>query len=115
MAFPGTYNFNYYRGDTFEFIVRPKDASGQAFDLSGYTAAFTIANNRGSTASAIYVGTASVNTVDDFVTCTISSGVGRNLIPSVSWVYDVQVTNNVNTYTLLNGGITVTDDITGAT
>ncbi len=114
MAFPGTYNFNYYRGDTFEFIVKPKDASGQPFDLDGYTAEFTIANSRGSTASASYVGTASVNTIDNFVTCTITSGIGRNLIPSVSWVYDVEVTNDIKTYTLLNGGITVTDDITGA-
>jgi hypothetical protein len=115
MAFPGTYNFNYYRGDTFEFIVRPKDASGQAFDLDGYTAEFTIANFRGAAASQGYVGTASVNTVDNFVTCTITSGIGRNLIPAVSWVYDVEITNDINTYTLLNGSITVTDDITGAT
>lgn len=115
MAFPGTYNFNYYRGDTFDFIVRPKDASGNAFDLDGYTALFTIANFRGPDATSVYEGTAVVNTVDNIVTCTITSGIGRNLLPSIAWVYDVQITNDVNTYTLLNGGITVTDDITGAT
>ena len=49
MAFPGTYNFNYYRGDTFQFIVRPKDANGDQFDLDGYTAGFTIASSRGAT------------------------------------------------------------------
>ena len=114
MAFPGTYNFNYYRGDTFEFIVRPKDASGQAFDLAGYSAIFTISNSRGPIASATFTGTAVVNTVDDVVTCTISPGIGRNLTPSVSWVYDVQITNDISTFTLITGGITVTDDITGA-
>jgi hypothetical protein len=114
MAFPGTYNFNYYRGDTFEFIVRPKDASGQAFDLDGYTAAFTISNFRGASASQSYVADAIVNTVDNLVTCTIDAGTGRNLIPSVNWVYDVEITDDINTFTLITGSITVTDDITGA-
>jgi len=30
MAFPGTYNFNYYRGDRYEFVIRPKTANGDA-------------------------------------------------------------------------------------
>ena len=47
MAFPGTYNFSYYKGDTNEFVIRPKNASGSAFDLTGYTAAFFIASARG--------------------------------------------------------------------
>lgn len=115
MAFPGTYNFNYYRGDTFEFIVRPKDSNGSPFDLDGYTASFTIANQRGSGADAIqFTATASVNAVDNIVTCTVTSGVGRNLSPDISWVYDVQITNEINIYTLLTGTITATDDITGA-
>lgn len=115
MAFPGTYNFNYYRGDTFEFIVRPKDSNGNAFALDGYTASFTVANQRGSTEETIqFEATANVNAVDNIVTCTITSGVGRNLTPDISWVYDVQITNEINIYTLLTGTITATDDITGA-
>jgi hypothetical protein len=115
MAFPGTYNFNYYRGDTFEFIVRPKDTNGDAFALDGYTGEFTIASGRGSDPEIIqYFSTAVVNAVDNIVTCTINSGVGRNLGPEVSWVYDVQITNEISTYTLLTGNITSTDDITGA-
>lgn len=113
MAFPGTYNFNYYRGDTFSFIVRPKDTNGDPFSLTGFTAIFTIANKRG-TGSVQYVGTASVNTVDKIVTCTISASTGRNLVPTTSWVYDVQITDGTNIYTLLTGTITTTDDITGA-
>jgi hypothetical protein len=48
MAFPGSYNFNYYRGDTAEFVIRPKTANGSAFDLTGFSADFFIANTRGS-------------------------------------------------------------------
>lgn len=116
MAFPGTYNFNYYRGDTFSFIVRPKDTNGDAFVLGGdnpFTASFTIANKRG-TGATQYTGTAVVNTVDNIVTCTISASTGRNLAPTTSWVYDVQITNGTIIYTLLTGTITSTDDITGA-
>jgi hypothetical protein len=119
MAFPGTYNFNYYRGDTFQFIVRPKTDSGASFPLDGYTAILTIADRRGSGATQ-YTSTtpnsltAVVNSADDIVTCTIDPVTGRELTAGTTWVYDVQVSNGEFTYTLLTGNITVTDDITGA-
>lgn len=112
MAFPGTYNFNYYRGDTNEFVIRPKTANGSAFDLTGYTATYTIATTRGSTGTQ-YEADAVVNSTTDIVTCTIEPSVGRDLTPG-SYVYDVEITNNIQIYTILNGTITVTDDITGA-
>jgi hypothetical protein len=114
MAFPGTYNFNYYRGDTFSFIIRPKDSSGVAWDLSSYTAIFTIASSRGVSPTFSYTGTASVNTVDDIVTCVIPAATGRELDPDINWVYDVQITSGTSIYTLLTGSISSTDDITGA-
>lgn len=114
MAFPGTYSFNYYRGDTFSFIVRPKDASGAAFNLAGYSAIFTVASSRGASPASSYTGTATVNTVDSIVTCVIPAATGRNLDPAVAWVYDVQITNGSTIYTLLTGSIVSTDDITGA-
>jgi len=118
MAFPGTYNFNYYRGDTFEFIIRPRDASGDPFPLEGFDAEFTIADRRGAGTSLDpvdqYDAEAVVNTVDNIVTCTISDSVGRQLTTDKTWVYDVQIDNGISIYTLLNGKITVTDDITGA-
>mgnify|MGYP003353634993 CR=1 FL=1 len=113
MAFPGTYNFNYYRGDTFSFIVRPKDANGNTFSLDLYSAAFTVATARGAGATQ-YNCTASVNTVDDIVTCTISSTVGRNFASGTTYVYDVQITDGISVHTILTGTITPTDDITGA-
>ena len=116
MAFPGTYNFSYYRGDTAEFVVRPKNSDGSAYDLTNYTATFTIANRRGSTGTQ-YAGTATVNTTTDIITCTIIPSVGRTLAAG-TYVYDVQITNTVPNpdviLTVLTGSITVTDDITGA-
>jgi hypothetical protein len=118
MAFPGTYNFNYYRGDTFEFIIRPRDSAGDPFPLEGFDAAFTIADRRGAGTSLDpaeqYEATAIVNTVDGIVTCTITDSVGRNLTTARTWVYDVQIDDGSSILTLLNGNITVTDDVTGA-
>jgi hypothetical protein len=113
MAFPGSYNFNYYRGDTAEFVIRPKTANGSAFDLTGYTAEFFIATARGSSGTQ-YEAQAVVSGVADTVTCTILPGVGRDLAPG-TYVYDVQITTGASViFTILTGSITVTDDITGA-
>ena len=113
MAFPGTYNFSYYRGDTNQFVVRPKNSTdGSAFDLTGYTAGFVVATARGS-AGTKYTMTAPVHASTDIVTCTISPTSGRDLTPG-TFVYDVQITNGVQIYTLLTGTISVTDDITGS-
>jgi hypothetical protein len=113
MAFPGTFNFSYYRGDTNQFVIRPKNASGAAFDLTGYTSQFIIANRRGSTGTQ-YEAQSVVDTVNDLITCTILPGVGRQLTAG-TFVYDVQITTGAsNIVTVLTGSITVTDDITGA-
>ena len=119
MAFPGTYNFNYYRGDTYSFVITPKDASGNTFALDSFTSAlFTIADKRGTSATQRYGSdsgiTATINTVDDTVTCTISATGGRNLASGTTYVYDVEITSGSIKYTILTGTITPTDDITGA-
>jgi hypothetical protein len=119
MAFPGTYNFSYYRGDTYQFIIRPKNANGTTFSLDAYdgNALFTIANRRGSTGTQV-AATATIDTSTDIVTCTITPEQGRELAAGTTYVYDVQITNTTPTpdviFTLLTGSITVTDDITGA-
>jgi hypothetical protein len=114
MAFPGTYNFNYYKGDTYQFVIRPKNSDGSAFDLSGYTAGFTIATARGSGATQ-YTAAASIDTVNDLITCTISATVGSSIPAGATYVYDVQISNSSNiVYTLLTGNITITEQVTGA-
>ena len=114
MAFPGTYNFSYYKGDTYEFVIRPKNANGANFDLSGFTADFFIASARGDNPSFSVEATATVDSVNDTVTCTILPNVGSTLNAG-SYVYDVEVTSGPSVvYTLLTGTITVTEQVTGA-
>jgi hypothetical protein len=119
MAFPGTYNFNYYRGDTAEFVIQPKNSNGEAFDLTGYTASFNIATTRGPIVapSVSYPANAVVNDVTNIITCTIVPSTGRSLAAG-TYVYDVQITNETPNpdviFTVLTGTITVTNDITGA-
>jgi hypothetical protein len=116
MAFPGTYNFSYYRGDTYQFVIRPKNANGTTFALDAYAgnADFTISNRRGSTGTQVSA-TATVDTANDIVTCTITGATGRGLVGGTTYVYDVQIDNGAGViFTLLTGSITVTDDITGA-
>jgi hypothetical protein len=120
MAFPGTYNFNYYRGDTFEFIIRPKDAAGNAFSLTGFEPAMTIANRRGFDDPLISTDDVTAFLGDTFkdttggIVCTILPTIGRQLTPGTAWQYDVEINSGAETFTLLTGTITVTDDITGA-
>lgn len=115
MAFPATYNFSYYRGDTNQFVIRPKNSDGSAFSLTGYTGQFFIATARGTAGVATRKqAQAVVDTVNNLVTCTILPGVGIQLTPG-TYVYDVQVDSGASLiYTLLTGTITVTDHITGA-
>lgn len=115
MAFPGTYNINYYKGDTLQFDIYPKNSSGSSFSLDGYIAAFTIGTARGSSATQ-YTGLATI--VDDRISCTISPSVGGQLNASTQYVYDVQISNTSPNppliYTVLTGTISVRDQVTGA-
>ena len=114
MAFPGTYNFSYYKGDTNEFVIRPKNSDGSAFDLAGFSADFFIATSRGDNPTFSVEAQAVVDSTSDIVTCTILPGVGSTLNAG-TYVYDVEVTSGPSVvYTLLTGTITVTEQVTGA-
>jgi hypothetical protein len=120
MAFPATYNFSYYRGDTFEFNITPKDAAGNEFDLSGYTSRFTIANQRGTGAIQVEC----FSEIDgNVVKCAITplDNEDANFPTASQAVYDVEIMKpaGINddydfVYTLMTGTITFTNDITGA-
>jgi hypothetical protein len=120
MAFPGTYNFNYYRGDTFEFIINPKDASGAAFSLSGFTGAMTIASRRGvddplnENDNIVSYDAEVVKNTTGGLTCTIDPTIGRQLTTGIAWQYDVEIISDTQIFTLLTGTITVSEDVTGA-
>lgn len=114
MAFPGTYNFGYYKGDTYEFVIRPKDANGAEFVLAGYDAAFTIATSRGDSPTFSIAADAVVNTVNNTITCTILPSIGVQL-DAGTYVYDVEIVDGPNlVYTIVTGNISVTEQVTGA-
>lgn len=111
MAFPATYNFNYYRGDTYDFVINPKNPNGTSFNLNDYTGLFVIASSRGDASAFIANASASVNASAATVTCQIPSSLG-SVLSGASYVYDVEIRNSASaTYTLLTGTISVTQDI----
>lgn len=113
MAFPATYNFNYYRGDSYSFSITPKNANGTAFDLTGYSAAFNIATARGSSGVYVNDGSAIIDNINGRIDCAITPTVGTEL-GLTTYYYDVEITKNDKVYTVVTGTINVTQDITGA-
>ncbi len=115
MAFPANFNFNYYQGDKYEFVIRPKTSNGENFDLTGYTGLFTIATARGNSASTIGARSTAINAAAGTVTVIIEPSFGRTLTGN-SYLYDVEVSasgsGGSNVYTLITGVISVTRDIT---
>jgi hypothetical protein len=120
MAFPGTYNISYYRGDTLEFKIFPKDASGAAFDLSefdnGFGPNFTISTSRGESGVEDQV-VAYAQIIDDHILCVIRPEDGEQLDPTKRYVYDIEIVKGSIpydiVYTLLTGTISVTDQVSG--
>lgn len=120
MAFPATYNFSYYKGDTYSFLVYPKDASGAAFILTGYTAKFTIAESRGSGGVSSQIEAYSnIPSGENYIECVIRPTDGAQLDSTKDYVYDVEISKTGDTYnsvyTVLTGNVTITDQVTGAT
>lgn len=114
MAFPATYNIRYYKGDLYQFVVRPKTSAGNIYpiDSTTYDAYFRISTQRASSD----VPTISANTSigDNSITCELRPSTGNSLTPGTTYFYDVSIQdkNNSNVvYTLLTGSITVTGDI----
>ena len=118
MAFPGTYNINYYMGDTYEFRVYPKDASGATFALNQYTDVdFVIATDRGTTGVADRINAfATISDDNAYILCAIRPEDALELDPDQTYVYDVQIARNATpydyVYTVLTGTVTITDQVT---
>ena len=113
MAFPATYDFNYYKGDTFEFRIYPKKNDGTVFNLSSYqidsdssstidgvvdtvspydSARFTISDVRGSAGAANKKDCfARISDDGTFVQCAIRPTDSTSLVAGTEYVYDVEV------------------------
>ena len=127
MAFPAVFNISYYRGDTYEFRIYPKDSSGNPFPLEGYDLAngarLTMSTERGESGIGDQLeGYARISTDRTYIDCAILPENGLAMDFSLNYVYDVQIfkaaVEGVDPYstvlTLLTGNISVTEQITGA-
>ena len=117
MSFPGTYNINYYKGDTFEFRVYPKDNAGNAFSLSGFsTVSFTISNILGEGPGKVTIDAYAAVDSSGFILCAIRPEDAELMVAGTTYVYDVEMKRVANpydyVYTLLSGSITVTEEVT---
>jgi hypothetical protein len=118
MAFPGTFNISYYKGDTYEFNVYPKDSSGNPFDLTTYDSAlFTLALTRGSAGAASQItGYAQISDDKTHVKCAITPQNAELIDDTKQYVYDVQIAKDSSpydlVYTILTGNITITKEVT---
>jgi hypothetical protein len=117
MAFPGELNLTYYKGDTQEFRIYPKQSGTQPFNMSGYTVKFSVAASRGS--SSVIECYANIDSVNPtIVNCAIRPADGAQLTPGTQYVYDVEIKKTSTpydlVYTILTGTISVTEQVTQA-
>ena len=116
MAFPGTYNISYYKGDTLEFRVYPKLADGEAYDLTDYTVKFSFSTARGSAGAESYHEAYAIISGDKtYVQCAIRPADAAYLTAGTAYVYDVEIAKSATPYsmvnTILTGNISVSDQV----
>ena len=121
MAFPGTYNISYYRGDTLEFNVYPKDSDGNDFSLTDYTARFVVADKAGPDQDISIDKDPVVNgpNAGNFIACVIEPDEGDLLLGGQTYVYDLEISKPASglegsypfVYTILTGSISVTEQV----
>ena len=136
MALPGTYNINYYKGDTYEFRIYPKTVDGSPYSLSPFvydddndeltvdfdSSIFAFADVRGGdSATGYHKCYAKISDDKTYITCAIRPEDAAYLDPAKTYVYDVQVSKPSNggdypiVLTIMTGSITLTDQVTSST
>jgi len=120
LTFPGTYNFSYYKGDTLEFKVFPRDSSGAIFNLEEYSSesspVFTISTSRGLSGLEDRVfAFAEVSADNSHLLCVIRPEDGELLKAGTTYVYDIEINKESEpypiVYTILTGNISITDQV----
>lgn len=120
MAFPANLNISYYKGDTYEFRVYPKDSSGAPYDLSSFSdenIKFTISEALGAAGLATQQNAFAEKATDgSYILCAITPEIGNELDAGTTYFYDVEIASEASPYdrifTLLSGQISVTDQVT---
>ncbi len=114
MSFPGIFNINYYRGDTYEFNVFPKDSSGNVFDMTTFPGSeFVISETRGG--EGVVTAYSVISDDKTHVKCAIRPIDAALLDAEKTYVYDVQIEREASpydfVYTLLTGNLNITEQV----
>lgn len=115
MAFPATHNINYYKGDTYEMLIKPKTSTGSPFIVTDvlYSVSFKLAPQRGGPVGETILGEASI-IADNSVFVSITPSVSALLDSTKAYAYDVRIASLTDldvVYTLLNGSITIVEGV----
>jgi len=115
MSFPANFNIRYYKGDIYQFVIRPKTSAGDPFPISDSTheAYFYASIARGGSQENTIILNASI--VGGNVTATILPSDVSKFNQGNNYFYDVSVVKTTNpdeVYTLLTGLLSITPDIT---
>jgi len=115
MSFPANFNIRYYKGDFYQFVIRPKNSAGEPFPISDSThnAFFYASTTRGGQSSNTITLNASI--VSGNVVATILSSDVSKFNQGNNYFYDVSIKKIADpneVYTLLTGSLTINPDIT---
>lgn len=110
MAWPYTYNIQYYYGDSYDFVAYPRE-NNSPYSLVGKTSLFSIATERGNPEAIVISASPQMSESPSRLICSITPEQGLALTGN-SYVYDVEIRNGDEVYTLLTGDVTVQKDVT---
>jgi hypothetical protein len=110
MTWPYAYNIEYYYGDSFTFVAYPRE-NNQPYDLSEKTVACDIATERGNPEAVVVSLNPEINIESSRILCRITPELGLALTAG-PYVYDLEIRNGEDVYTLLTGDVTVQQDVT---
>jgi len=115
MAFPATH-INYYKGDTYEMLVKPKNSAGSPFIVTDslYSVTFKLAPTRGGVSGETITGQASILS-ENSVLASITPSVSAQLDSTKTYFYDIRILSLTDpnvVYTLLNGSVAIVEGVT---
>jgi hypothetical protein len=110
MTWPYTYNITYYYGDSFDLVLYPRE-NNISYDLTGKTSLFSVATERGNPEAIVISASPQMSASPSRLICSIAPELGLALTGN-SYVYDIEIRNGNEVYTLLTGDVAVEKDVT---
>ena len=110
-----TANLRIEQGATFSSDVTVKDTNGNAFELTGYTAAAKMAKGYASTRTRTTISTASASdATTGIITLSLTADQTNNLDAPARYVYDVEITKTSDSTVtrVIEGIITISPNVT---